>query len=59
MSKNLEQEAILKKCRVDLQMHVINTLLSIMRDNSYIAKDRIKAAELLSKISSTIFNDNK
>ena len=35
----------------EIQKTVVKTLLSIMNDNSYIAKDRLKAAELLTKIS--------
>ena len=36
---------------VELQKMVIKTLLSIMSDASYPARDRLKAVELLSSIS--------
>lgn len=36
---------------VELQKMVIKNLLSIMSDKSYFARDRLKAVELLSKIT--------
>jgi hypothetical protein len=59
MNGDLKQDEILKQCKVDLQMAVIKTLLNIMHDDANAARDRLKAAEMLSKISPTIFNESQ
>jgi hypothetical protein len=41
---------------LELQKVVIKNLLSIMNDNSYIARDRLKAAELLT--NTTFFRND-
>lgn len=48
-----------QQCLAELQLAVLKTLLKIMNDPNVFTKDRLKAAELLSKISPTIFKENE
>jgi len=54
-----DKEELNKQCLAELQLDVLKTLLKIMNDPNVFTKDRLKAAELLTKLSPTIFKESE
>ncbi len=55
-----DEKELNKRCLAELQLAVIKTLLNIMHDKSGMSTttERLKAAELLTKVSPTIFKES-
>jgi hypothetical protein len=56
-----DEKELNKRCLAELQLAVIKTLLNIMHDKSGMSTttERLKAAELLTKVSPTIFKESE